>query len=89
MVRFCPAIQVNQALLEQHNIPPEVKTFLLQRKSEWEQQTSYWRNQLSFLYGHSNNLNNATYLDEIDRLIGFERAEPGSLSLLTTEIKSL
>lgn len=71
------AIQVNQALLEQHNIPPEVKTFLLQRKSEWEQQTSYWRNQLSFLYGHSNNLNNATYLDEIDRLIGFERAEPG------------
>lgn len=60
------AIQVNNELLLEDGIPEHIRTFLKQRQQDWTKKLGFWRNQLSYLYGFSNNLNNATHIDELN-----------------------
>lgn len=59
------AIQVNQNLLDEENVPPAIHQFLKDRDAAWQERLHYWRHQFSYLYGHSSNLNNATDIEEL------------------------
>lgn len=76
--QFQSAIQVNEQLLSRKDVPAHIRLLLEQRNKHWEEKTRYWKNQVSYQYGHSSNLNNATYLNEIDRLRYYTKAESGS-----------
>ncbi|WP_055461731.1 tetratricopeptide repeat protein [Marinomonas fungiae] len=67
------ALQINAQAIEQASIPPLLKEVLKQRQDLWESQKYLWRNQFSYLYGHSSNLNNATYIDDYElTVLGFD-----------------
>ncbi|WP_425642610.1 tetratricopeptide repeat protein [Marinomonas gallaica] len=60
------ALQVNSELLKEENVPPFLRASLEQRQKTWSKEKHLWRSQFSYLYGHSSNLNNATYIDNYD-----------------------
>ncbi|WP_067223354.1 tetratricopeptide repeat protein [Marinomonas gallaica] len=61
------ALQTNGELLQETSIPPALYTALQRRQDQWEQQKNLWRSQFSYLYGHSSNLNNATYIENYEQ----------------------
>lgn len=67
------ALQVNDNLLRSEGIPDQLKTFLSKRHQAWKASTHYWRHQLSYLYGHSSNLNNATHIESLDLTLAGQR----------------
>lgn len=73
------ALQVNQSLLNQSNLPVTLHNFLESRKASWSEKLSYWDNQLTYLYGHSSNLNNATSIEELN-LISADQLIAASVS---------
>ena len=60
------ALQINAQAIQQRSIPPALKQILEERQAIWESQRYLWKNQVSYLYGHSSNLNNATYIDDYE-----------------------
>lgn len=60
------AIQVNQNLLDEGELPEHIRTFVEQRDALWQSKRHLWQHQVSYLYGHSDNLNNATQLEELN-----------------------
>lgn len=64
--QLLPAIQVNRQLLNEPNMPAPLKEALEKRQKAWESRQHLWRNQFSYLFGHSSNLNNATYIEDYE-----------------------
>ena len=67
------AIELNKQLLLMDAVPENVVDFLDQRGQEWESSRYNWISSFTYLYGYSNNLNNATFVEDIKiRLSGRE-----------------
>lgn len=64
--QLLPAIEVNAALLREEEVPSVIRKALTKRQEEWEKLQHLWKHQLSYLYGHSSNLNNATYIKDYE-----------------------
>lgn len=64
--QLLPALEVNAALLREQGVPDTIRKALQQRQEEWEKHQSLWKHQLSYLYGYSSNLNNATYIKDYE-----------------------
>ncbi|SBS25879.1 hypothetical protein MAQ5080_00394 [Marinomonas aquimarina] len=73
------ALQVNQALLDEPNLPEHLKGYLEERKAAWSKQLHYWDNQFTYLYGHSSNLNNATNIEQLN-LISADQLIPAIIA---------
>lgn len=67
------ALQVNEGLLQEANVPVSIYNYLEQRQKDWSKQLYNWRNQFTYLYGHSSNLNNATHIEELNLTLSGQR----------------
>ncbi|MCO4784959.1 tetratricopeptide repeat protein [Marinomonas atlantica] len=59
------ALQVNEELLREQDIPAPLYAYLEKRHQAWSEYLHYWQTQFTYLYGHSSNLNNATHVETL------------------------
>lgn len=69
------ALQVNEDLLQEASVPQPIYDYLEQRQKDWSKQLHNWRNQFTYLYGHSSNLNNATHIEELSLTLSGQRLD--------------
>ena len=83
--QLIPALQVNQSILARSDLPQGVREFITERSKLWDKYRYQARTQFTYLYGHSDNLNNATFLKNADDLGLLSSSEAAALETSTDD----